>query len=129
MESTDFETLKFSPFNTSQNSILLDNLSDPDIQFFNKNNLQNFDTPYFNTDEVNTCLQTAENTDFSVLHVNIRSLSSNFDKLKNFLSQITHSFGMICITETWCTNDSFVNNSNFQLPNYLPVSFERTSNL
>ena len=107
MESTEFETLKFNPFDTSQNSIL--------FQTFNFLIKTIYKTLiHLNTEEVNTCLQTADDTDF--------------DKLKNFLSRITHAFGVICISESWCSNDSFVNNSNFQLPNYLPVSFERKTN-
>ena len=42
MDST-FENLKFNPFNLN-NNILLNNLTDPDVNLFNEN--QNMDTPY-----------------------------------------------------------------------------------
>ena len=32
---------------------------------------------------------------------------------------------MICITETWCSNDSFQNNSNFNLTNYRAIHLGR----
>ena len=124
MNPTDFESLTFNSFDT-QNTILMDNLSDPDINFYNKNNLEHLDTPYLNSEEVNDRFQTIDDNDFSVLHINIRSMAANFEKLKNFLYQCKHTFSIISITETWCTNENLINNSNFQLPNYQPISFER----
>ena len=52
------------------------------------------------------------------LHLNIRSLNKKFENLKFFLSQISYKFSMISITETWCSDDSFSNNSNFNLSDY-----------
>ena len=39
-EELSFENLKFNPFQC-KNNILLDNLSDPDFNIYNENNLQN----------------------------------------------------------------------------------------
>ena len=63
MNPTDFESLTFNPFDT-QNTILMDNLSDPDINFYNKNNLEHFDTPYLNSEEVNDRFQTISPVEF-----------------------------------------------------------------
>ena len=65
------------------------------------------------------------NSSFSVLHLNIRSLNRNFEHFKLFLHTCGYEFGIICLTETWCTNESFLANSNFQLPNYNAVHFGR----
>ena len=37
-----------------------------------------------------------------------------------FLSNLNFSFSIICFSETWL-NDSNVNNSNYELPNYVSV--------
>ena len=44
----------------------------------------------------------------------------NFENSQMFLSNINFSFGIICFYEIWL-NDSNVDNSNFQLPNYVSV--------
>ena len=31
----------------------------------------------------------------------------------------------ICLSETWCTNDDFLSNSNYQIPNYTAIHYER----
>ena len=123
MDST-FENLKFNPFHLN-NNILLNNLTDPDVNLFNEN--QNMDTPYLDINEAKNKLGSFNDSNsFHILHLNIRSLNKNFEKLKLLLAQLSHNFSIICLTETWCTNDSFINSSNFQLPNYNSAHFERT---
>ena len=56
----------------------------------------------------------------SVLHLNIRSINKNFENFKMFLSNLNLSFSIICFSETWL-NDSNVDNSNYELPNYVSV--------
>jgi hypothetical protein len=34
---------------------------------------------------------------------------------------------MICLTETWCSDENSNTNSNFLIPNYKLISFERKS--
>ena len=53
------------------------------------------------------------------LHLNIRSINKNFENFK-FLSNLNFSFSIICFPETWL-NDSNVDNSNYELPNYVSV--------
>ena len=76
MESNpSFENYKFNPF-TTHNNLLMDNMSDPDMNLFNENNLLNLDTPYLNTTETKNKLSLFNDThSFSVLHLNIRSLN------------------------------------------------------
>ena len=50
MDSTPtFKNLKFNPFNID---LLINNLTDPDVNLFNENNFQNMDTPYLDINEV-----------------------------------------------------------------------------
>ena len=71
----------FNPF--EGNSIILDNLSDPDFNFFNDNNLKMIDTQYCSPNDI---LITSSENSFSVLHVNIRSITKNLEKLKDLLA-------------------------------------------
>ena len=121
--SDNFENMSFDPF--QRNSVLLDNLSDPDFNFFNDNNLEAVNTKYFSLDELESHLSTADEKNFSLLHINIRSMSKNFEKLKSLLLNMNFEFKIICLTETWCKSDDDKNNSLFQIPNYLSSSETR----
>ena len=46
---------------------------------------------------------------FSLVHLNCRSLPSNFDNLNMFLSSINHKFKIIGLTETWLHESSPTN--------------------
>ena len=81
MADTNFENLKFDPINN--NSLLLDNLSDPDFNLFSQN-FETINTPYFHPEDLASHLTCDKSNSFSVLHVNVRSLSKNFSKLKLF---------------------------------------------
>ena len=59
------------------------------------------------------------------MHVNIRSVSKNFEKLKLILSEINYKFSIICLTETWCSDQTFHNNSDYDLPEYNSIHQER----
>ena len=58
---------------------------------------------------------------FSIFHLNIRSMSKNFENLKLFLSNqsLTQNFKLICLTETWA-GENF-NETHFCIPNYKAV--------
>ena len=43
--NTSFENLRFDPF--LSNIILLDDQNDPDVNFFNRDNMKSIDTQYF----------------------------------------------------------------------------------
>ena len=106
-----FEKLNFNPFAT-RNNLLLNNLSDPDVNLFNENNFQ--DTPYLDIDETkNTLSFFKDSNSFHILHINIRSINKKFEKLESLLTQCDIEFSIICVTEPWCTDDSYNNNSNF----------------
>ena len=69
-----------------------------------------------------------ENNDilFSVLHLNIRSLNKNYESLNNLLVEINFCFKVICITESWCSDDLHTNN-RYQLPKYVSIYQVRMS--
>ncbi|XP_065679652.1 uncharacterized protein LOC136094047 [Hydra vulgaris] len=118
-KTIDFESLRFNVFETANN--ILNDFCDVDTQIFQVNN---FDSPYFNIKNFKIELQTFKNN-FMAIHINIRSINKNFDKLKHFLTDCNYSFSMICLTETWCSDESIQKNSNFQIPYYKLLSSER----
>ena len=60
--------------------------------------------------------------DFSILHVNVRSLCKNFDALKELLFITQYKFSMICVTETWLNDTSpFL----FDIDNYSLLNVNR----
>ena len=64
---------------------------------------------------------------FSVLHVNIRSRDRNFETFKNFYSKLNCTFSVICFSETWPTDNSICNDSNFRIENYTVLHQVRES--
>ena len=54
-------------------------------------------------------------------------MNANFKKLHDLLLNCSNSFNIICVTETWCTNNDIKNNSNFHLPNFDFVHQERNT--
>ena len=79
-ETKNFETLKY---NISDNTdILLDDSCDPDVNFFNKK-FQSLDTPYLMPGEFHNFLDNSSDQ-FSVLHLNIRSIKKTLKILNCF---------------------------------------------
>ena len=55
---------------------------------------------------------------FSVIHLNIRRLRKNIDKLKDFLNDIKEKFRAIVLSGTQIDDDKADLNSLFHIPNY-----------
>ena len=117
-QAQNFENLKFDPLENSGN-ILFDNSSDPDLHFYSTN-IQNLNTPYILPKELQEFLGDDEDENVSVLLLNIRKINKNFENFKMFLSNLNFSFSIMCFSEAWL-NDSNVDNSNYELPNYVSV--------
>ena len=45
-------------------------------------------------------------------------MNSNFEKLHDLLLNCSNFFNIMCVTETWSTDNDIKNNSNFHLPNF-----------
>ena len=54
---------------------------------------------------------------FSMLHLNIRSLQKNFENLFNLFMTLKFEFKIICITQTWYSDNS-MNHDIFEVPQY-----------
>ena len=112
----NFESLHFNPFHNESFSDTEDE-RDPDENFFNELNTQNFECSYLFPNEIESFLSEKENSEtINAIHVNIRSLSKNFDNLLYILRDRNYSLNVLCITETWCTDSTLKNNSNLHFP-------------
>ena len=55
---------------------------------------------------------------FSVLHLNIRSLTKTFDDFKELYKTFNLKFSIVCFSETWANHNKPENDSLIQLPGY-----------
>ena len=81
----NFENLPFNPFYNERFSDAEDE-RDPDENLFNEVNTQNFECSYLFPNETESFLSEKKNSEIiNAIHVNIRSLSKNFDNLLDIL--------------------------------------------
>ena len=114
--SKDFEEINFNPFKFFDEKD--EDRRDPDLNNFNDLNSNNFDSSYVLEDNVKRCLcHIKKYENLSLIHVNIKSMNSNFETLYDLLLNCSYFFNIICVTETWSTNKDLKDNSNFHFPN------------
>ena len=111
---TNFKLMSYNPFTVTDN--FFNSVSNPDINI--QGNISPLDTKYFIANEICEGFECICKNGFSVLHVNISSINKNFDTFKNFYSKLNCKFSMVCFSETWTTDNSICNDSNFQKENY-----------
>ena len=88
---------------------------DPDSNIPVQSNFKYYTTHEFaNNDAIINC---TSSKCFSVLHLNIRSLNSNFDNFTQMLTELNHNFSVIGLTETKyvTSRPHFLNNN---IPGY-----------
>ena len=90
----------------------------PLIPFENQSFGNNLDVTcrYIDCDDFKSTFSAKYSRDLSFLHLNICSLSKNFDAFNYFLDSIDYNFGIIGISETRILGTSIPHNLN--LPNY-----------
>ena len=84
-------------------------------------NHQNIDSPYYLERAFNK--KFGDSKGFSLFHLNVRSLRNKFDMLSTYLSQLDNKFAVICLTETWLSDNDDLN--AFCLSGYEAVHFMR----
>ena len=52
-------------------------------------------------------------------------MNSNFEKPQDSILNCSNSFNIICVTETWSTDNDIKSNLNFHLPNFDFIHQER----
>ena len=79
------------------------------------------DSVFYAFEEAATSLKKFNDKTFSVLHLNVRSLSQNFESLKQVQATIKFDYKAIFFTEIWCTNNPR-NQAFFNLENYISIN-------
>eukprot|EP00111_Clytia_hemisphaerica_P011532 TCONS_00033842-protein len=97
----------FSLLNENQILTLSDS-NDPDANLYES---FTHETSFLSIDETKNEIVNM-NQNFSILNINIRSISKNFDDFKALLKQLKFNFKIICITETWCKKDEAESEEN-----------------
>ena len=96
----DLDQLILNPFDLNdEGEGLLPDL-DANENFYNLQQPNTVDSQYLQIPDLNKQLPKSKNS-FSVLHLNIRSLSKNFKNFRSSLALIEHKFSIIALTETW----------------------------
>ena len=94
--------------------------SDPDKNFSN-DKLQQIDSPYLSADNFIAISKQLNEDNFSILHLNIRSLNANIDNFREFLASLEiGNFSVIVLTESWC-DETANGNSLLNLDNNFSV--------
>ena len=97
---------------------------DPDCNLLTTDSFVN--TKYYLEDDINEVItrNNISDEEFSLMHLNIRSLPKNISKLGDFLSLIDNRFSVIGLSETWLHNDNL---DLYELPEYKSIHLTRPS--
>ena len=87
-----FESQSFNSF--SVNEDLKD--QEPDANFY-QTQISSLDTSYYILNELKKNLENFQQKSFSVLHLNIRSMSKNSESFRELLDSLCFSFSAICL--------------------------------
>ena len=116
--NSSFESQSFNPF--SVNEDLKENDQDPNVNFYQTQTFS-WDKSHYIPNEVKENLKNFQQKSFSVLHLNIRSMSKNFESFREFLDSLCFTFNAICLSEKWCQPHHKTSNSNIQIPGYVSL--------
>jgi len=99
---------------------------DPDLHYFHDSVNTSIRCNYYSEENfVKKCSDfKIKNDNFSLFHINIRSVSKNFCELQHYLQSLNYSFDVIGLSETWL-KDTTVN--NFYHPGYKAENSYRTN--
>ena len=123
-----FSEKVFNPltWNDKEMDLPLDDL-DPDTNFFNDIAYHSSTLCKYYVDDGFvkdiTVSPVNEGKPFSLCHVNVRSLQSNFNSLMSYLSTLEFGFSAVGVTETWLHNS---NCNLYNLPGYIFIETHRT---
>ena len=112
--------LSFHPFrddNSSKSKAnFIDNFCDPDERIFSNIDHMTDKCSYFTEEGFQTL--TSSNVEFSLIHLNIRSLRKHFQDLTCYLESLNHQFDVVALSETWIKETD--NMELFTLHNFHP---------
>ena len=100
------ERLLFNPVTFDDERYLLNNINiDPDVHLFS--HITGYNSTYLLESEFNELESTTVSANnFSLIHLNCRSLNKNYDHIVNYINMIKLHFSIIACTETWLTSSN-----------------------
>ena len=109
------DSLVFEPFELNESDEFND--IDPDADFFNSQiTHENNTCKYYNSEQLNTEINSKPHPTFSNLCFNIRSLTKNHRQLCTLLDSLDTKFHTISLTETWLKDH---NSDLYELEGYV----------
>ena len=119
----------FIPFEINDNDYIYQDVdSDPDIHFYNQNQLiSNLNSKYYLEKEFSKYISPTlgkENECMSFIHLNIRSAKANLKSFEAYLESLDYSFDCIGLSETWF-NES--NSDSYNITGYNKIDKKRIS--
>ena len=109
-----------SSFKGNQNEFDRDINPDVNLEVKDKDNCKYYTTDQFNQHKFSS-------KDFSIINYNARSLKSNFNKIKEHLSELILDFDIITIVETWFDDKDDI--SDFVLDGYNCYNINRSNKI
>ena len=91
------------------------NNKDPDLDFFHESVSFSLDKDYDSPKDFKYKFKGYTENSFSVLHLNIRSISRNLESFKYLYNLLSFKFSIVCFSETWSKDQKANENSLYQL--------------
>jgi len=106
-----FRNLSFNPFSQSSHGktcLTLNPDLDPDQTYYNQimTHIKGCDD---HEDTFHCMTMDSKDNEFSILHLNIRSILNKFDDLKVYSNSLEYKFSAIGFSETWLFPDTSIN--------------------
>lgn len=108
-EFTKLKNLTFNPFSRNNNGktyLTLNSDLDPDQNYYNQIITQVESCDYHDEDTFKCMTKDSKGDEFSVLHLNTRSILNKFDNLKAYLNSLENEFSVIGLSETWLNQNN-----------------------
>ena len=116
-KSNDFESFTYNFFQTDEFL-----LNDQDLNYFSEADALQSNCSYYYANEIKEFL---DFKNFNALHINIRSITKNFENFYLNMKESINIFSLICMSETWCNSENANSNSNICLPGYNIIFLDR----
>ena len=117
-DTKKLQHLIFNPFSTNNRGetfLTLNSGLDPDYNYYNHLVNHVDECNYHQKDSFSKLVKGLDTMNFSMLHLNIRSIVNKYEDLQAYITYLQYTFSVIGLTETWLNTE---NNNKYQIPQY-----------
>lgn len=117
-DTKKLQHLIFNPFSTNNRGetfLTLNSGLDPDYNYYNHLVNHVDECNYHQKDSSSKLVKGLDTMNFSMLHLNIRSIVNKYEDLQAYITYLQYTFSVIGLTETWLNTE---NNNKYQIPQY-----------